>query len=97
MSTSPNSSSSSDAAPSTAWLGDVSCRVDVVLGTCAVKVRECLALARGSVVPLAQPAGADLELRAEGIALALGEVVVVDDRTSLRVSRILPPSGSEAA
>jgi flagellar motor switch protein FliN/FliY len=99
MSISPNSSSSSDAAPlaSTAWLGDVQCRVDVVLGTCAVKVRECLALAQGSVVTLVQPAGADLELRAEGIALALGEIVVLDDHTSLRVSRILPPSGSEAA
>jgi flagellar motor switch protein FliN/FliY len=79
------------------WLMDVSCRVDVVLGTCAVKVRDCLALARGSVVPLTQPAGADLELRAEGVAIAHGEVVMLDDRTSLRVSRILPPSGSEAA
>ena len=80
-----------------AWLMDVTCRVDVVLGTCAVKVRDCLALARGSVVPLTQAAGADLELRAQGILLAQGEVVVLDDRTSLRISRILPPTGAEAA
>ncbi len=101
MSTSPNSSSSSDAAAaagsSFTWLMDISCRVDVVLGSCAVTVRDCLALAPGSIVPLAQAAGADLELRAEGVALAQGEVVVLDEKTSLRISRILPPSGSEAA
>ena len=62
-----------------------------------MKVRDCLSLATGSIVPLTQSAGADLELRAEGVALAQGEVVVVDDRTSLRISRILPPSGSVAA
>jgi flagellar motor switch/type III secretory pathway protein FliN len=36
-------------------------------------------------------------LRAEGVPLALGEVVVLDEKTSLRISRILPPTGSEAA
>jgi flagellar motor switch protein FliN/FliY len=76
---------------------DISCRVDVVLGSCAVTVRDCLGLAPGSIVPLIQPAGTDLELRAEGVPLALGEVVVLDEKTSLRISRILPPTGSEAA
>lgn len=101
MSSSPNSSSSSDAAPaagsSFTWLMDISCRVEVVLGSCAVSVRDCLALAPGSIVPLTQAAGADLELRAEGVPLAQGEVVVLDEKTSLRISRILPPAGSEAA
>jgi flagellar motor switch protein FliN/FliY len=100
MSTSPNSSSSSEApAPgaSLAWLMDVSCQVDVVLGTCAVTVRDCLALERGSVVRLMQAAGGDLELRAQGVPLAQGEVVVLDDRTHLRINRILPPASSEAA
>lgn len=101
MSTSPNSSSSSDAAgaagSSFTWLMDVSCRVDVVLGSCALTVRDCLGLAPGSVVPLMQAAGADLELRAEGVPLALGEVVVLDEKTSLRINRILAPTGSEAA
>lgn len=101
MSTSPNSSSSSEAAAaagsSFTWLMDVSCRVDVVLGSCALTVRDCVGLTRGAIVPLTQPAGADLELRAEGVPLAQGEVVVLDEKTSLRISRILPPTGSEAA
>lgn len=101
MSTSQNSSSSSEpvaaAGGSFMWLMDVTCAVDVVLGSCAVKVRECFAFERGTVVPLTQAAGADLELRAGGVPLAQGEVVVLDDRAHLRINRILAPSDLEAA
>jgi|SRR5579862_7640863 len=102
MSSSPNSSSSSDAAapvvpPPMAWLMDVPCRVEFVLGTCQVKVRDCLQFERQTVVTLDQAAGADLELRAEGVRIATGEVVVVDDRAGLRINQILPPSARESA
>jgi flagellar motor switch protein FliN len=102
MSSSPSSLSSSDAAAPAlpgpmAWLVDVPCRVEFVLGTCQVKVRDCLQFERDTVVPLDQPAGTDLELRAEGVRLATGEVVVVDDRAGLRINQILPPVAEEAA
>lgn len=98
MSSSPSSSSSSDAPEPFGWLGDVPCRVDVLLGSCRLRVRDCLALAPNHVVQLDQPAGADLELRADGVPLATGEIVVVDDLTALRVTRILaPPVAEEAA
>jgi len=99
MSSSKNSSSSSDGIlPEGAErLQDVRCRVEVVLGTGAVSVRSCLALAPGSVVRLAQPAGADLQVLVNGVPIATGEVVVVDDATSIRVTDILPPSGTAAA
>jgi flagellar motor switch protein FliN/FliY len=76
---------------------DVTCAVEVVLGSCAVKVRDCFAFERGTVVPLAQLAGADLELRAAGVPLAQGEIVVLEDRAHLRINRILPSSDLEAA
>ena len=78
MSSSPNSSSSSDAPAAAAlpgpmaWLMDVPCRVEFVLGTCRVTVRDCLQFERHTVVPLDQPAGADLELRVEGVRMATG-------------------------
>jgi flagellar motor switch protein FliN/FliY len=78
------------------WLMDVPCRVEFVLGTCRVSVRECLQFAPQTVVPLDQPAGSDLELRAEGVRMATGEVVVVDDRAGLRISHILPPAREES-
>jgi len=103
MSSSPISSSSSDAvlveeAPEPlAPLFDVTCTVDFILGTGTLKVRECLALTPHSVVRLDQLAGADLELRVHGQSIAHGEAVVVDDNTTLRISRVVPPPSVQDA
>lgn len=100
MSSSPNSSSSSDAAPRPAgrldWVMDVPCPVDFVLGTTTVRVRECAEFAPNAIVRLRQAAGSDLEVRVGGVPIATGEVVIVDDNVGLRLSRILPPGRAEA-
>lgn len=96
MSSSPTSSSSSDlaAAPETLTsMFDVACGVDFVIGTGQLTVRECLRLGRHSVVRLEQSAGGDLEVRVHGVAVAHGEVAVIDDNAALRVTRISMPSG----
>jgi flagellar motor switch protein FliN/FliY len=47
------------------------------------------------VIRLSQPAGSDLQIFVNGIAIARGEVVIVDDTTSIRLTEILsPPSAS---
>ena len=113
MSSSPSSSSSSSSSgPASAiaagpvlsvvegrlaWLADVPCRVEFILGTCSVKVRECVEFQTDSLLRLAQPAGSDLEVRVGGVPIAAGEVIVVNDSSALRVTRILPPAGVEAA
>ena len=96
MSSSPNSSSSSENSPFE-WLMDTQAPMDVTLGTTSLTVRECSRLAVSSVVRLRQPAGADLELRLAGRPFAAGEIVIADDRVSLRVGRILPPGSGDAA
>lgn len=75
---------------------DVVCSVDVVLGWGRLTVRDCLQLARDSVVRLAQSAGADLQVAVNGIPVAHGEVVIVEDSTAIRVTSVLPPPGPEA-
>jgi flagellar motor switch protein FliN/FliY len=103
MSSSPSSSSSSEApvtppaADPLGWLMDLSCPVDFVLGTSTIKVRECAALVPSSIVRLRQPAGADLEVRVSGVPVAAGEVVIVNEHVGVRMSRILPPPGRGAA
>jgi flagellar motor switch protein FliN/FliY len=89
-------SSSSAVAPDDplAALFDVDCAVDFVIGTGRLKVRDCTRLERSSIVRLDQSAGSDLELRVQGQPLAAGEVVVVDDSTALRISRVIPPPGA---
>jgi flagellar motor switch protein FliN/FliY len=74
-------------------MADVVCGVDFVIGTGHLKIRDFLGLGRDSVLTLDQPAGADLELRVNGIVLAAGEVAVVDDTAALRITRIAVPAG----
>lgn len=99
MSSSPNSSSSSSlsaaddtaAGPATSSFEtyrDVMCQVKVVLGTGTISVRQCLALERSSIIRLQESAGEDLVVVVTGIRLARGEVVVVDDGTSIRLTEI---------
>ena len=98
MSSSPNSLSSFEPAASPfEWVMDVQAPLDVTLGTTSLTVRECSRLAVNSVVRLRQPAGADLELRLVGRPFATGEVVIADERMSLRIGRILPPGSGDAA
>ena len=100
MSSSPNSSSSSDGPTPPegplGWVLDVPCPVEFVLGTATVTVRDCIEFHRDSIVRLKQPAGTDLEVRVSGVPIATGEVVVVSENLGLRLSRILPPGGGEA-
>jgi flagellar motor switch/type III secretory pathway protein FliN len=102
MSSSMNSLFSSDAlAPvafdTAAWLLDVPCPVEFILGSTTIKVGECAAFTRDTVIRLRQAAGSDLEVRAAGVGIATGEVVIVDDTVGLRIGRILPPAGQDLA
>jgi flagellar motor switch protein FliN/FliY len=76
---------------------DVRCTVEFILGTGTMKVRDCLRLERYSVLRLDQVAGSDLEVHVNGTPVASGEVVILDDNTALRISRVNPPAGLEAA
>ena len=98
MSSSLNSSSSSEAAADGLTpLHDVVCSVDVVLGTALMSVRDCLNMKRHTLIRLNQSAGGDMQVVVNGIAVASGEVVIIDNSTALRVTDILPPPSSEAS
>jgi flagellar motor switch protein FliN len=97
MSSSPNSSSSFDlAAPQFRIFHDVLCDIDIVLGSGTMSVRECLALKKHSVIRLQQTAGSDLQVVVNGIGIAQGEVVIIDDSVAIRITEILPPSAVDA-
>ena len=76
-------------------MNDVELNVDFIIGTGRMKVRDCMRLERQSIVALDQSGGADLELRVHGVPVAVGEVVIMDDVTALRLTRISPPAGLE--
>lgn len=100
MSSSQNSSSSDPAAlpPASdvfAPLHDVRCHIDVMLGSATMSVRECIRLKRDSVVKLSQSAGGDMQVVINGIVVAHGEVVIVEDSTAIRITEVLYPPSSE--
>lgn len=69
-------------------LRDVKCPVSVVLGTGAISVRQVLTLTRHNVLRLDQSAGEDLQMLVNGVLVARGEVVVVEDSTAIRLTEI---------
>jgi flagellar motor switch protein FliN/FliY len=73
---------------------DVVCVVDVLLGTGTITVRNCLKLQRMSVVRLDQVAGSDMDVRVQGVSIAIGEAMIVDESTAVRISSVKGPSGS---
>jgi flagellar motor switch protein FliN len=94
--------SSSSSSPATEGPGhpfgdllDVACDLSVVLGTGTVTVRRCLGLQRHSVLRLEQSAGEDLQVMVNGVVIAKGEVVIVEDSTAIRVTEIPQPSNAE--
>jgi flagellar motor switch protein FliN/FliY len=97
MSSSPTSSSSTDAVTA-AYSGmlDVACRVEVIVGTGSITVRDCLKLERDSIIRLEQAAGSDLRVSVQDVPVATGEIVIDDDTTSVRIADVLPPPGAEA-
>jgi flagellar motor switch protein FliN/FliY len=97
MSSSQNSSSSSDrpAGATLTPLHDVVCTIDVILGFSSMSVRDCLRLQRDSIVRLEQSAGEEMQVIVNGINVARGEVMIVEDSTALRVTDIVPPPSSE--
>lgn len=76
-------------------MSDIECHIDFIIGTGRLKVRDCMRLERQSIITLDQSGGADLELRVHGVPVAMGEVVIMDDVTALRLTRLTAPAGLE--
>ena len=98
MSSSQNLSSSSDHVSSAAALAplhDVICTVDVILGDTQMSVGDCLRLEPEAIIGLRNSAGGDLRVLVNGIPVAHGEVVIVDDSTAIRITELMAPPSSE--
>jgi flagellar motor switch protein FliN/FliY len=76
-------------------LGDVSCGVDVHLGSATISVRDCLHMKKHSVIRLEQSAGSDMQVVVNGVLVAHGEVVIIDDSTAVRLTEIAAPPSAE--
>ena len=70
-------------------LMDVEVEITAVLGTTMMPISQILKLGRGAVVELNRSVGEDIEVHANNRLVAMGEVIVVDDRLGVTMTEII--------
>jgi flagellar motor switch protein FliN/FliY len=84
------------AAPLDALL-DMALPVIIEIGRAQMTIQDVLQLGAGSVIPLDRMVGEPVDIYVSDRRLAQGEVVVMGDHFAVRVTRVLPAQGGEAA
>lgn len=71
---------------------DVGLHVTVELGQADMPIKDVLAIGPGSIVELDKLAGDNVDVLVNGMLIARGEVVVVDEKFGVRVSDVVSPA-----
>ena len=64
--------------------------ISVEVGKTSLKIRDLMRLSQGSVVELDRLAGEPLDLLVNNTVVAQGEIVLVNDRYGIRLTRVVP-------
>ena len=75
--------------PGLSRVRDIPLEVTVELGRTRLLIRDILDLGSGSIIELDKIAGEPVDLFANGLLVARGEVVVIDDNFGVRVTEII--------
>jgi flagellar motor switch protein FliN len=76
---------------------DMALPVIIEIGRAQMTIQDVLQLGAGSVIPLDRMVGEPVDVYVSDRRLAQGEVVVMGDHFAVRVTRVLPAQGNEAA
>jgi flagellar motor switch protein FliN/FliY len=71
---------------------DVAVTLSLEIGSAKLSVRDLLQLNQGSVVELDRLAGEPMDVLVNGMLVAHGEVVVVNDKFGIRLTDIVSPA-----
>ena len=72
-------------------LENIEVKLTVEVGSAQLKIRDLLRLNEGSVVELERLAGDPLDILANGVQIAKGEVVMVGERFGVRFTEVSNP------
>ena len=72
-------------------LENIEVKLTVEVGSTELKIRDLLRLNEGSVVELERLAGDPLDILADGVKIAKGEVVMVGERFGIRFTEVTNP------
>lgn len=70
---------------------DVGVTVALEVGRARITVRELLQLTQGSIIELDRLAGEPLDVLVNGVRVARGEVVVINEKFGIRLTEVVPP------
>jgi len=73
-------------------IGDAPVEIKVVIGTAMLRVRDLLKLGRGAVVELDRHLKDPTDVYVEGVLVARGEVVIVDDKIGVTLTDFVKSS-----
>lgn len=76
---------------------DIPLEVTVELGRTRLLIRDIMDLSAGSIIELDKIAGEPVDLFANGMLVARGEVIVIDDNFGVRVTEIITASDRGAS
>jgi len=71
-------------------LQNISVTMSLEVGRAQIKIRDLMRLTQGSVVELDRIAGEPLDLLVNNTIVAQGEIVLVNDRYGVRLTRVAP-------
>jgi len=71
-------------------LQNISVSLAIEVGRTQIKIKDLMRLTQGSVVELDRIAGEPLDLLVNDTVVAQGEVVLVNDRYGIRLTRVVP-------
>jgi len=71
-------------------LQNISVTLSIEVGRALIKIRDLMRLTQGSVVELDRIAGEPLDLLINNTVVAQGEIVLVNDRYGVRLTRVAP-------
>ncbi len=73
-------------------LQNISVTLSIEVGRAQIKIKDLMRLTQGSVVELDRVAGEPLDLLINNPVVAQGEVVLVNERYGIRLTRVVPAS-----
>jgi len=73
-------------------LQNISVTMSIEVGRAMIKIKDLMRLTQGSVVELDRSAGEPLDLLINNTVVAQGEVVLVNERYGIRLTRVVPAS-----
>ena len=72
---------------------DVPLHVAIEVGRLRLRVRDLIKLGAGSVIELKKPAGEPFDICVNGVPVARGEVILVEQSSGVRIIEVQKPGG----